>query len=193
MWDGSILTRMDRSVLPSDTLESMTLHVDFDHFVEAVQRHAKGAIVYAARLENRTHLTAADPAANVIISSSTKSNLDEAKALLTTSGLDVRHGGWEEHSRGPGDSLGELPYVAAVSYKSGDELPGVWIDAYGEPPSPATVLKAIYDEFRETGEVGNMSFEEFVRLANPNVAIASPSDLERYLGEKGCEEPTIQS
>lgn len=162
----------------------MTLHVEFEQFAEAAKRHLKSPYAYVSRFENKTHVTAADPIANVLISASTKASLEEAKEKLIGAGIEVGHGGWAEASHGPSDSLGELPFIAAVSYKSGDEMPGVWVDAYSEMPSPATVLKSIYDEFRQTGEVGDMAFEEFVRLATPNIAIVSPADVERYLSEK---------
>jgi hypothetical protein len=166
----------------------MTLHVDFEHFAETAKRHLTSPFAYVSRLENRTHVTAADPATNLIISASSKLGLEEAKESLAASGIQIGTGGWSESSHGTSDSLGELPYIGVVAYKSSDEMPGVWVDAFPDPPTPATVLKAIYDEFRETGEVGDMSFEEFVRLANPNVIIASPTDLERFLSDKnGCE------
>jgi hypothetical protein len=49
------------------------------------------------------------------------------------------------------------------------------------------VLKSLFDEFRDTGELDEISFEEFVRQANPNVVIVSPSELQSFLTQKdGC-------
>jgi hypothetical protein len=166
----------------------MTLHVEFEQFAEAAKRHLKSPYAYISRFENRTHVTAADPIANVMVSASSKLSPEEAKQALIGAGIEVGHGGWAESSHGVSDSLGELPYVAAVAYKSAEEMPGLWIDAFLDAPTPATVLKSIYDEFRQTGEVGDMSFEEFIRLANPNVVIVSPPEMERFLSEKnGCD------
>ena len=63
-------------------------------------------------------------------------------------------------------------------------MPGVWVDAYSEQPSAAMALKGLYDEFRSTGEVGEISFEEFVRLALPNVVIVSPLEIEKFIESK---------
>jgi hypothetical protein len=166
----------------------MTLHVDFDHFVEACERHLKSTVVYVSRFENKTHVTAADPALQLIISASTKQSTDEVRQALAKTNLEVRTGGWTEGSTGPSDSLGELPYITAISYRTNEDMPGIWVDAYSDPPTPAIALKAIYEEFRETGEIGEMAFEEFVRLANPNVAVVTPTELERFISDKnGCD------
>jgi hypothetical protein len=46
------------------------------------------------------------------------------------------------------------------------------------------VLKAMYDEFRATGEVDEVPFEEFVQLANATVVIVSPVEIESFLKQK---------
>lgn len=166
----------------------MTLHVEFDAFADEARRHFKEPVAYVSRIENRTHVSAADPATGMVVSASSGLSLGEAKSQLASQGLDVRHGAWSPGSSGQGDSLGDLPYVAAIAYRSGDEMPGVWVDAFADPPTSAVAIKSLYDEFTRTGEIGEMSLEEFVRLANPNVAIVTPGELERYLCEKGnCE------
>lgn len=166
----------------------MTLHVEFENFADAVKSHLGNAKAYIGRRENRTHVSAADPKSNTLISASTSLNMADASKLLEKSGMSVEHGGWSEAAGGATDALGELPYVAAVAYKSSEDMPGLWMDAYEIPPTPAVVLKAIYDEFRQTGEVGDMTFEEFIRLASPNVAIVGPTEIERFLSDKAaCE------
>lgn len=163
----------------------MTLHVELESFAAETKRHTGGQLAYISRFENKTHVTAASASSKIIVSASTKLSLEETKLLLTEQGLEVAHGAWEDGSSTEADSLGQLPYIAAIAYKSGEEMPGIWVDVFGDPPSPAIALKAIYDEFRETGEVGDISFEEFVRLANPNIAILNPGDIERFLNQKG--------
>ncbi len=53
------------------------------------------------------------------------------------------------------------------------------------------VLKAMYEEFRATGELGDVAMEEFIRLANPNVVIISPNELLSYLLQKEDCPPAI--
>ncbi len=162
----------------------MTLHVDFENFASETKRHTGAQLAYISKFENKSHVTAASIDTKVIVSASTKLSLEEAKLLLTEQGMDIRSGTWEDGSSANIDELGVLPYVAAISYKSGEEMPGLWVDVSAEAPTPATALKAIYDEFRETGEIGDISFEEFVRLANANITILSPTDIERFLNQK---------
>lgn len=163
----------------------MTLHVELDSFAEETKRHTGEQLAYISRLENKTHVTSANPATGIVVSATTKLSMDETRKSLTDQGLKVIHGVWESTGSRASDGLGELPYIAAIAYKSSEDIPGIWVDAFEDQPSPATALKAIYDEFRETGEVGDISFEEFVRLANPNIAILHPTDIERFLDKHG--------
>jgi hypothetical protein len=42
----------------------------------------------------------------------------------------------------------------------------------------------MYEELRETGELSEVSFEEFVRLANANVVVVTPAQLRGYVMAK---------
>ena len=46
------------------------------------------------------------------------------------------------------------------------------------------VLRTMFDEFRDTGEMEHISFEEFLQLANPNVVILTPSELRSFMDQK---------
>lgn len=166
----------------------MTLHVDFDQFAATVKRLIAEPVVFVARRDHRTCVTASDPAKQMLLFSQTKLPIEEAQSVLQKDGMEVLHGYWTEGE--PCDPREDRHYVhvAAVSYRSGEDMPGIWIDAYSELPSTAMVLRALFDEFKETGEVGDLPFEEFVRIANPNVVVVSPAELERFLEakENGC-------
>lgn len=164
----------------------MTLQVDFDQFADAVQRHTKTQHAYLSRHEGRTLVSVADPATNLIIAAISKFEIEETQATLKAAGFTCSKGAWHEghdiHA-----SASDSVYISAVAYASGDEMPGVWVDAHAEMPTQAMVLKALYEEFRQTGEVGEISFEEFVRQANPNVVIVSPKQIESFLEPADCE------
>ena len=51
-------------------------------------------------------------------------------------------------------------------------------------PTQLTVLKTMYDEFRHTGDIEEVPFEEFVQFTNPNVVILSPAELESFAKQK---------
>jgi hypothetical protein len=42
----------------------------------------------------------------------------------------------------------------------------------------------MFDEFRATGELDEIPFEEFSTLANANVVIVSPAEIDSYLRQK---------
>ncbi|MCC7229540.1 MAG: hypothetical protein IT203_04035 [Fimbriimonadaceae bacterium] len=162
----------------------MTLHVDFDQFAATVKRLIAEPLVFVARRDHRTCITASDPAKQMLIFSQTKLSIEDAEGVLQKDGMEVRHGYWTEGEPCDPREDGHHVHVAAVSYRSGEDMPGIWVDAYSDLPSTAMVLKALFDEFKETGEVGDLPFEEFVRIANPNVVIVSPVELERFLESK---------
>jgi len=166
----------------------MTLQVDFDQFADAAKRHTKVQHAYLSRHEGRTLVAVADPVSNLILVAMSKHEIEETQAILKNEGFTSSKGAWHEgHDIHASDA--DTAFIAAVAYASGDEMPGVWVDAFAELPSQAMILKAIYEEFRQTGEVGEVSFEEFVRQANPNVVIVSPSEISSFLEskDKGCD------
>jgi hypothetical protein len=159
----------------------MILRVDLEHFASAVRRVLSLEEAWLARAAGGVVVSAGDPARRIIIFSRPNTTGDEARRILEEAGLQVHEGEWRL-----GEDTGEAQefYIAAVSYVSREPKPGLWIDAYEAQPTTAQVLKAMYEEFQSTGEVGGASFEEFVRLANPNVVVVAPEQLQGFLAEK---------
>lgn len=167
----------------------MTLQVPFEGFAAAaarvlgakeayVTRHAAGALVTASNATSRT-----------IVAALAGLSPDAAKAVLESRGLKVYEGVWAaEGLTDLGDDCMAEAHVAAVAYTSGEGRPGLWIDAFDAVPTPAQVLRGMYEEFRDTGEAAEVSFEEFVRLANANVVVVTPAQLRGYLHEKAARQ-----
>jgi hypothetical protein len=166
----------------------MTLQVSFDQFAETVKRLLKLEEAYVAPHDCGALITAAKPGQEIVIASVSTMKPKEASASLKTLGLTVFEGTWltPEELMAP-DLEQKETFIAAVSYRSSGEKAGVWVDAYPSMPNQVTVLRAMYDDFTETGEVHDVPFEEFVQLANPNVVIVTPSDIEGFVRQKeGC-------
>ncbi|HWD41333.1 MAG TPA: hypothetical protein VG944_20990 [Fimbriimonas sp.] len=163
----------------------MTLQVPFDSFAKTAKKVAKATEAYLSVHVGGTLITSADPATNAHVFTVSRLSRQEIEKRLKAEGIEALEGAWAEEGQ---ISLDPDPienaFVAAVSYQSAEHIPGVWVDAYREQPSHVQVLRAWYDEFRETGEVGDVSFEEFVRLSNPNVVVVSSADLRRYIAAK---------
>ena len=150
----------------------MVLTVPIEQFSEAVQRYTKSTDVYVTVLESQTVVTAFAPDTATIVCAKTSVDIQEVRATLTKAGLKVFDGHWSD-----GETLerSEL-WIGAVAYKSVEETPGLWVNAFRSKPSTGQVLSALYEEFRVAGDVGEVSLEEFIRLADPNVVILSPSE-----------------
>jgi hypothetical protein len=65
----------------------------------------------------------------------------------------------------------------------------VWMDAYQEEPNHVHVLQALYEEFRQTGEMSDVTIEDFIRNANPNVVVVSDTQLKGFIDAKQAANP----
>jgi hypothetical protein len=158
----------------------MTLRVPYADFADAAKRfHISEAYVCAHA--GATEVTGMMKESGRILFARTDTALDAVNDELSHAGLKVFDGVWSAETPELEEKgvVGET-FIAAVAYHSEDAMPGVWIDAYPFQPSPVQVLRALYDEFRDTGELVEVPFEEFVRLGTPNVVIAGPKEIEGY-------------
>ena len=164
----------------------MVLQVAFEDFGPAVHR-VFGGKVDAYICQNIDHVvaTAGKSGDETIVVSTTDQSEEDAKAALVGQGLKVFLGRWtDDLILADLESGSRTMYIAGVGFKAVSGAPGIWIDAFPVLPTQVQVLKAMYEELSQTGEMAEVSFEEFVRLAEANVVIASPSDLKSYLANK---------
>ncbi len=154
----------------------------YPEFVETAKRLGVTE-VYCLPKDGSTLVNGLLPSSNHFLEAEFPLGLEETIGNLTPAGIGAYEGHWQE-SEDIIESWRTQLYIAAVAYKSDKKSPGVWVDAYLSEPTPAQVLKAIYDEFKETGELNEVSMEEFVRLASPNVIVVSPSNIQTYLESK---------
>jgi hypothetical protein len=174
----------------------MTLHVPLASFAELARTWGvKQAFVQATG--DTVTLSAAHPTLDRLLLAKGKGVAEEFKSDLRTAGLEALTGTWNgvESLIALEEGEEDWPYVASVSFVSSEDVPGVWVDAYRELPAQVTVLRRLFDDFRSTGELEDVAFEEFVRLARPNVVIVSPADLREYVREQeipDCPPVTTQ-
>lgn len=101
--------------------------------------------------------------------------------------MTIHRGSWSQGTDLPDREISiSEAYVAAIAYQSSEHKPGIWVDAFPSLPTQVQALRALFDEFRATGEIAEVSFEEFVRLANPNVVIVGPAEIHSFLTQKDC-------
>jgi len=161
----------------------MILQVPFEQFASTVKRVLKQKEVFVTSRGNTALATSASDDRNTVVASASLFSLAEARTQLEKEGLQVFDGSW--HTDGLVDlgSDQEAPFVAAVAYVSEEHTPGLWIDAYPSLPTHITVLKALYEEFRQTGQVADVTFEEFVRMAKPTVVVTTPEELRGFVDQ----------
>jgi hypothetical protein len=163
----------------------MILHVEFDQFLPTVKRMLDSKDIYLRLHGGTAVLTAASPAKPIVVASAVNGELGQIRQRVENEGFTVYDGEWTDAGEGASDRLGDRQaYIAAVAYQSRERVPGLWLDAYPTAPAQGVVLRAFYDELLQNGEIPEVSFEEFIRLANPNIVIIGPSEIQSYLADK---------
>lgn len=161
-----------------------SLRVEFDRLSEEARARAPGEAIYLDASGN--HVLASVGAPDLVIWAVTELSRHECLSRLEEEGFAVREGCWMSDADALATERGPMPWVVAVAYASAKGRPGLWVDATAEEPSQADVLRTMYEEFRETGDVADVTIEEFIRAANPNVVILSPDEVRRFAERKGC-------
>jgi len=166
----------------------MVLTVPFEEFAEIASKRLGVREAFVTSRNGRTLITAGEPAKSTVLATWVDKKPADVRKELMGSGLSVHTGAWSlDLDSAPHEVEIETVYVAGVAYKSAESKPGIWMDAYSEQPNEATVLRSMFEEFCETGEIADVSFEEFVRLANPNVVILTPDQVKDFIRKKtGC-------
>lgn len=162
----------------------MTLRVPFDGFVEAVRRNLSTHDAYVHTDKARVVVSAGQGDKKMVIISSTQMSIEETKAKLHGEGMHVYEGLW---SIGDDFELMDMPFLGAVSYRANKEKTGVWLEAYPELPSETRVLQDLYEEFRGSGEIDELSFDQFEASAQATVVVLSPDQIETFLTSKRLE------
>jgi hypothetical protein len=136
--------------------------------------------------------TAAEPTTGTIVQTEAPGDLDTFVARLKADGLEVAHGQWlTEVEAAEHDRLRPV-WIAAVSYRSGDERPGLWVDTSHSAISVTDALMRMYEEFEREGHVHDLVFEEFVRLIDANVVVMSPEQAQAFAIVQGPANPLDQ-
>ena len=161
----------------------MTLEVPFEGFVAAAKRLANGQPAFVTPESGGTRVSCADPVKGIRVVAHSPDDPGPVAEGLRKAGFDSLEGRWipDDAPAASGDV-----YVAAVAYRTATSQPGLWVDAYPQMPTSVQAITAMYDEFRETGQVAEIPLEEFVRLAEPTVVVLSPPDLRGFAAAKDC-------
>ncbi len=160
----------------------MVLRVSSDRFAVEVKQRLGKAEVYLNPKGRRTVATAGIPESQLVIAAEFHAEIEQTRAELAGQGVTAHEGLWCE-------TLDEMEvsdisvFTIAVSYRSEGAKPGLWMDADLHEISTGEVLKRMYDEFRANGEIKESSFDEFVKVIEPNVLVVAPHQLAAWADE----------
>ncbi len=161
----------------------LVLDVEFEAFFEEAKLRMPGERIYLARRSGRTWLTAASGPAGVLLRASTDRSLAQVEESVRVRNVDFAIGQWSADGQ-----LEEFrsfdAVIAGVAYRSEESKPGLWLDAFPDEPSVQEVLTSFYNELTQSGDAGDISFEDFLRLASPNVVILRGEEIRYHLGMK---------
>lgn len=156
----------------------MVLRVPFELFAEVLRKYGEENLAFLDLQDGEVVVTASLKSSSGFIESIAVDPQEEVRRALAELGVEVRDGRWTVGGEEGPESRGA--FIAAVAYKSRDAMPGIWVDAFPDSPTPALVLRRMYDEFVENGEVGEITFEHFIQAANPNVLVLTPDEIARF-------------
>lgn len=160
----------------------MLLRVEIDDFADAVDRFVGRRVAAIAKRSDGVVVTAAAPDKHTVVAATSSKPLADVESILKSAGFEVVRGEWRDgNSFEAGIDCNSDAFVAAVAYRSREEMPGLWMDAFPHEPTTGEVLKALYDDFAATGDLDEVPFEEFIRVAHPNVVVLSPDDVAKFL------------
>jgi hypothetical protein len=165
----------------------MVLRVELERFPQEVTTRLSSRAVYLSKNGSGSVATACDPEKPLLIVASTSKTLDEARQSLRDAGLEPIDGRWDERDEGD-EPASATAWIAAVAYRTRELKSGLWVDAYDHEPTPAEVVKRLYEEFRETGELAEVAFEEFMKLAVPTIVVVGPEEIQRYVERNAAGE-----
>lgn len=156
----------------------MTLRVLYKGFPDAVRRTLGITECYLLPVGGALILTAGHAEKATVIVCNVMGRQETITKELHSAGMHVYEGIW---SVDDDQEILQLPFVAAVAYKSIGDKPGVWIDAFPHVPTEVQVLEAMYEDLKSTGELESVTVEEFLKHTVANVGIVSPEELREYI------------
>lgn len=159
----------------------MTLRVPIAGFADAIKRTLGTTDAYAHQSGARVIVSAGNADKSAVVIACTTHKLEDVRKELHSSGIHVYDGLW---SIDDDLELLEMPYVVSVAYLTGKGQPGIWTDAFPHEPNELAVLTAMYEEFKSSGDMMDIPFEDFKAFTKPTVVIVKPDQLSGYVADK---------
>lgn len=160
----------------------MVLRVSSERFAEEVRARLGIEDVYVIPQGKRALATAGVVEKSLVIQSEFSRGYEQTCDALRDAGLKPQRGHWSDSADEPG-SMEQPPFVVAIAYKSEELTPGLWLDADINEITSGEALKRMYEEFRDNGEIKEVSFDEFVRVIHPNVMVIAPHQVQAWTEE----------
>ena len=157
----------------------MVLRVSNERFAEEVKARLGTADVYVMPSGRHAVATAGSVEKGFVLHSEFNRGYEQTCDILRDAGLNPTRGKWSDTMEDCG--IDEQPiFIVAIAYRSEEPTPGLWIDSDVNEISSGEALKRMYEEFRDNGEIKEVSFDEFVRVIHPNVMVLAPHQIQGW-------------
>lgn len=167
----------------------MVLRVPAAQFAAEVRQRVPDATVYVGRTgDGGARATAADPERGVTVTCLGET-VPTLRTTLEAQGITVTEGMWDVPDEPAETPLAPPIYVSAVAYHSADGNVGVWVDVDEVEPFEGEILRRMYDEFIDTGELRDVDYETFLRKGEPTCVIVDPEQVRFFLRQKLTAKP----
>ncbi|MBX3110967.1 MAG: hypothetical protein KF857_03075 [Fimbriimonadaceae bacterium] len=157
----------------------MTLRTTLRRLVEIVRETCPGEPAYVSVQQGRTVVSVARRDTDTVVLAYADGGVTATKAYLKQEGVEAHDGAW--FADGMPQDMGTRVWIGAVSYRSDEPKPGLWVDAFPVRPSAGDVLEAMYAEFQDEGLVPEGKLDAFLAQVEPNVVILEPDEIEGML------------
>ncbi len=163
----------------------MILELEFKEFIEYIlnQKDLEKDVFYQQK-GDRLVLTINGKKKDCVVRCNTGFNLQEIEIEFADLGFRLRKGRWFYADEVKGVDLGY--WLTVISYPTTKDTPGIWVDMSYEKPTTQKALKKMYEEFVHSGDLSEISFDDFNSHPGFHVMFLPSSALKRLL-EKNDE------
>lgn len=157
----------------------MILKTDWPGFLEELTQWPSGLPIYLARQGVVKTASSHDHERGLTIMCTCVHPLTEVSETLQAMGRSVKNGRWI--SGQDAQEIDQDFWIAGIAYRTEEDQPGLWMDAFPHPPTASEILTSLLDEFVSEGVVDDQDRDQFAKWGSPNIILLSPDEIQSFL------------
>ncbi|MFZ4507352.1 MAG: hypothetical protein ACOYON_06615 [Fimbriimonas sp.] len=155
----------------------MVLRVALEDFPAEAERHCGKVGVYVVANGTGSIASAAHPSEDRRVESFSSRGADEVRALLRAAGCAVGSGRWLGDSEANSTEAEHEFHLVAIAYVAAGSSPGLWVEVFPDAVADEHAIRTMHQEFVDTGEIPDISFNQFLDVAKPTVVSLSHEQI----------------